>query len=259
MAKEWTDEERMAFGLKMKQARASKLNNQEKKVGEPTKDGVTLTQEQFDALMARLAAVEGSKTESLPGNHSEPQLNHQGRMAGVMQKYAVDARDYDDPRPELMDTQELERFAFKQNYYLMWDVEAIQYENKWGIAYSEPRFVLKLYKRLFEEDGTPTPVTDNAGVAQLDENGKPLHKSYLVQRAYFFEDPAASIIEARALGITVTDANSKAFLQQMRKLRYKTWLLEIFQPKRATNTSRSTKTMMVGSTQVQVESYSEVV
>lgn len=255
MAKVWTEEERKAFGEKMKAARAKNIN----KETTVEKDNVTLTQEQFNALMERLNALESSKTDSLPGNHSTPELNHQGRVAGVMQKYAVDARDYEDPCPDLMNIPELERFAFKQNYFLLWDVEAVQYENRWGVAYSEPRFVLKLMKRLFEEDGSPTPVLDASGSPVLDDKGNPLHKSYLVQRAYFFEDPAASITEARQLGIPVTDANSKDFLETMRKLRYKNWLLEIFQPKRPANQSRRSESMLIGSTQVQVESYSELV
>ena len=261
-----TPEERKAFGEKMRLAREKKAQttppvettSQDTPPTSETSPTVQIPVDTLNKLMERLDRLESHKTESLPGNHT-PEINNMGRAVGVMQKYAVDVRDYDDPRQELYDLPELTRYAFKENYYLMWDVEAVQYENKWGIAYSEPRFVLKLYKRMFEDDGTPTPLMDKVTGKQIvDEQGRPQFRSYLVQRAYFFEDPIASMKEAQEMGIPVTNANSKDFLEKMRKLRYRNWLIEIFQPKRPTVQPRTTETVLVGSTQVQVESYSEL-
>jgi tetrahydromethanopterin S-methyltransferase subunit G len=223
----------------------------------PAENKVELTQDQFQALMERLDKLETNRTETL-ATKNEPQLNQLGRAVGVMQKYSVDPRDYQDPREELMNLPELERFAFKPNYYLGWDVEQTQYETKYGTSFSEPRFEIRLYKRLFEDDGTPTVKTDNEGKPVLDEQGRPQYKSYLVKKGFFFEDPGASVKEAQALGLPINNANSKDFLEQMRKLRYKTWLLEVFNKPKSADTTRKEQ-MTIGSSIVQVESYSEEV
>jgi hypothetical protein len=246
--KNWTDEERKAFAEKMKASRNK----------EETVDKVELTQEQFQALMERLSKLESTSKESTPGRENV-QLNDLGRAVGIMQKYSVDARDYDDPRPLLMDLPELQRFAFKENYFLNWDVEQLMYETKFGTSYSVPKFILKLYKRLYEDDGTPTPDIDRAtGVQRVDDQGKPMFRSYLVQRFTTTTDPNAAVSEARRMGLSIENANTREFLDQMRFLEYKNWLLEVFQPKKP-STARRTENMVVGSTQVQVESYSELV
>lgn len=253
MARKWTEEEKKAFAEKMKAAREAKLKE------DKVEGNVVLTQEQFQELMQRLAKVESTSRESTPGKPQEVQLNDLGRAVGVLQKYSVDARDYDDPRPLLMDLPELQRFAFKENYFLLWDVEQLMYETKFGTSYSVPKFILKLYKRLYEDDGTPTPDIDRAtGQQRLDDQGKPMFRSYLVQRFTTTTDPNAAVSEARRMGISIENANTREFLDQMRFLEYKNWLLEVFQPKKPT-TARRTENMVVGSTQVQVESYSELV
>lgn len=253
MARKWTEEEKKAFAEKMKAAREAKLKE------DKVENKVELTQEQFQELMQRLAKVESTSRESTPGKPQEVQLNDLGRAVGVLQKYSVDARDYDDPRPLLMDLPELQRFAFKENYFLLWDVEQLMYETKFGTSYSVPKFILKLYKRLYEDDGTPTPDIDRAtGQQRLDDQGKPMFRSYLVQRFTTTTDPNAAVSEARRMGISIENANTREFLDQMRFLEYKNWLLEVFQPKKPT-TARRTENMVVGSTQVQVESYSELV
>lgn len=264
--KEWTPEERQAFAEKMKASR-QKNKPADTSVGpspvktateaslEPT---VSLTQDQFQALMERLNKLESSKTETLPTAPNDAvQLNNLGKAVGIMHKYSVNPDDYDDPREKLMSLPALERFAFRTNYFLKWDVEQTIYETKFGTSYAEPRFELRLYKRLFEDDGTPTPDIDKAtGQQKVDEQGRPQYKSYLVTKGFFFEDPAASLKEAVALGIPVTNANSKEFLKQMRELRYQNWLMEVFQKPRTTS-KPSKDSMVIGSSVVTVESYSE--
>lgn len=258
--KEWTPEERQAFADKMKQAREEKTKttpSAEPSNVEPS-DKVELTQEQFQALMERLSKLETSKTETLPTPPNDNvQLSTLGKAIGVMHKYSVNPDDYDDPRDRLMAIPALERFAFRTNYFLKWDVEQTIYETKFGTSYAEPRFELRLYKRLFEDDGTPTPDIDKAtGQQRVDEQGRPQYKSYLVTKGFFFEDPAASLKEAVALGIPVTDANSKEFLKKMRELRYENWLLEVFNKPRTTSKPNK-ESMVIGSSVVTVESYSE--
>lgn len=245
--KNMTPEERKAFGDKMKAAREAKKATAAEKPAT-----VEIGQDQLQALMERLNKLESNKTETSNGS---AQINNLGRAVGVMQKYSVDPADYANPIPELMAVKELERFAFKENYYMTWDVEQTQYETKYGTSFSEPRFQLRLYKRLYDEDGTPMVKVDNTGKPVLDAQGKEQFRAYLVKQAFFFEDPAASMKEALALGIPVTNANSKDFLEKMRKLRYRQWLVEIFNRPKTSSTSRKEQ-MVIGSSIVQVESYS---
>lgn len=262
MAKIWTEEERKAFGEKMKASRAAKTNTPqptEPVEATPSEPTVNLTQDQFQALMERLNKLETSKTETLPtAPNDNVQLNNLGKAVGIMHKYSVNPEDYDDPREKLLSLPALERFAFRTNYFLKWDVEQTIYETKFGTSYAEPRFELRLYKRLFEDDGTPTPDVDKAtGIQRLDEQGRPQFKSYLVTKGFFFEDPAASLKEAVQMGLPINNANSKEFLKQMRELRYQSWLLEVFNKPRTTSKPNK-ESMVIGSSVVTVESYSEV-
>lgn len=260
--KEWTEEERQAFAEKMKASRQKKATPTESPAevaAEATSESpkVELTQEQFQQLMERLSKLESSKTETLEVKNDNVRLDNLGKAIGVMHKYSVNPDDYEDPREKLMNLPQLERFGFRTNYFLKWDVEQTIYETKFGTSYAEPRFELRLYKRLFEDDGTPTPDIDKAtGQQRVDEQGRPQYKSYLVTKGFFFEDPAASLKEAVQMGIPVTNANSKEFLKQMRELRYQNWLMEVFQKPRTTSKPNK-ESMVIGSSVVTVESYSE--
>lgn len=252
--KEWTEEERKAFAEKMKASRQKKATPAEATSESPK---VELTQEQFQQLMERLNKLESNKTETLEVKNDNVRLDNLGKAIGVMHKYSVNPDDYEDPREKLMNLPQLERFGFRTNYFLKWDVEQTIYETKFGTSYAEPRFELRLYKRLFEDDGTPTPDIDKAtGQQRVDEQGRPQFKSYLVTKGFFFEDPAASLKEAAQMGLPVDNANSKEFLKQMREMRYKTWLMEVFQKPRTTSKPNK-ESMVIGSSVVTVESYSE--
>jgi len=260
MKRQWTDEERRAFGVKMKLSRNKKnLNNETENVVEKSPSNVVLTQEQFDALMNRLAAVEKTPTQPVKAQEQVARLDYNNRVVGVVPKYGYDSSLYHSPIDRLMNIKELERFAFRENHFLTWSPVEVEYENKAGINMSEQRFELKLLKRLFEDDGTPTPLLDTDGKQMYDAKDEPLHKSYLVSRLFYFEDPAAARTAARSLGIDVTESNSIEFLEEMRYLFCKDWLMERFQVRRPSSTPRSTSTMLIGSTQVEVESYSEIV
>lgn len=225
-----------------------------------SKDEVVLTNEQFQALMERLNKLENApKVEEYDGNKVPqhlPGVGALGQNVGVIQKFSVDPSDYIDPRNRLSELKELVKFAFTSNYFLTWDVEQLQYDTKYGTTLLEPRFRLRLYKRLFDDDGEPTLLVDKLGNPILDEQGRKQYKSYLVKQAFFFEDPGASLAEAHAMGLPVDKSNSAEFLEEMRYHRYKAWLLGIFYPKKPDN-QRSKEQMVIGSSVVEVESYSE--
>lgn len=200
---------------------------------------VTLTQEQFQALMERLNKVENSATVTeAPQNNG---FDQHGRPVGVIQRYSVDPNNYKDPRDDLAKLPELERVAFSHNYMLEWDIDQLIYDTKYGTSFADPKFTLVLYRKMFNEDGEP--------------NGKRI----LIQTGIFFEDPAASIKEAAALGLPIDNANSREFLEQMRFLRYKAWLLDIFNPKRLTSTKKKVTQMVIDNRVVEVEDYSTII
>lgn len=202
------------------------------------KKDVTLSQEQFDNLMNRLNSLEENKTQTVTQEPTRPPVDQFGKPTGIIQKYSVDPAHYKDPRKALSLLKELERVAFDVNYMLDWEVQQLIYETKFGTSFSEPKFTLVLYRRMFDEDGNPTD------------------KRMLIQRGIFFEDPAASIKEAVDMGLPVDNANSSEFLESMRFERYKRWLLDIFNPKKLGSTKRKVTEQVIGGKVVEVEEYS---
>lgn len=200
---------------------------------------IELTQDQFDTLMNRLNAVESSKTATeKPASTGVDQF---GKPIGILQKFSIDPADYEDPRERLMSLPEFERFAFKQNFVLDWEVDQSLYDTKYGTAVSEPKFVLTLKQKRYDEDGN-------------------VKKGLIIRgRGIFFEDPMASIKEAVALGMAITDQNSPEFLSQMRFLRYKFWISEILNPRRPDSTKPKVHEEVIAGKVYVIEEYQAVI
>lgn len=205
------------------------------------KPGVQLTQEQFDQIMQRLEKAEEQKTQTVTTVAPQSGFDQFGKPSGVIQKYSVDPAHYNDPRTKLAALKELERVAFSHNYMLDWEVEQLIYDTKYGSSFSEPKFTLVLWRKMFDEEGNP--------------NGKRI----LIQNGIFFEDPVAAVKEAGNLGIPLDNSSSSEFLEQMRFLRYKQWLMDIFNPKRPESTKPKRTPQVIGGVVVEVEEYSTVV
>lgn len=235
-----TEEQRKAASDRMKAMHAKK---KEVVSTPPIKEnaGVTLTQEQFDQIMQRLEKAEEHKTQTVTQVAPNSGFDNFGKPVGVIQKYSVDPAHYNDPRTKLADLQELERVAFSHNYMLDWDVEQLIYDTKFGTSFSEPKFTLVLWRKMFDEEGNP--------------NGKRL----LIQNGVFFEDPIAAVKEATRIGIPLDNSTSSEFLEQMRFLRYKQWLMDIFNPKRPESTKARRTPQVIGGVVYEVEDYSVVV
>jgi hypothetical protein len=233
-----SDEQKKAASERMKAMHAAK-KAQKEPVETEQKENVTLTQEQFDALMNRLSTLEESKTkvEATPEQSPTDQF---GKPIGVIQKFSLDPAHYKDPRDKLFSIAELQRFAVKENYMLDWTVDQTIYETKYGTSMSEPKFQLVLYKKTFDDEGLPTD------------------RRIVINRATFFEDPAASIKEATALGIPFVNSNSSEFLEQMRFLRYKAWLMDIFNPPKRNATPSFKRMEVIGGQAYEVEEYQKL-
>jgi hypothetical protein len=194
--KKWTPEERKAFAEKMKAARAKKTPE----IKQSEKEAA-VSNETVEALLKRIEELEkGSFFQRTP------------EAVKAITKFSINQSDYPDPRTRLADEPRLAQHAFKQNFALEWAVGRAQYQ-KDGINYTEPKFEIELWRWL----------TDGA-------TGELTNKKYRIQKAVFFEDPDAAVQCAQDKGLPVDASNEQAFLNEMRYLRIRDWLFEVFWP-----------------------------
>lgn len=146
------------------------------------------------------------------GKPVAPQHNQDGRVVGTFEKYTVDPANYVDPSPRLMKEPRLAPFAFEYNFELHYELHVSQYETKDGTNVKEPRFMMELRRVV------------------LDDNGNRTNGRYIVRKLTFHEDKQAAIQIAREQGIDITEFNEVDFLNEMRYLRVRDWLLDIFYP-----------------------------
>lgn len=155
-----------------------------------------------------------------------------GGVVGIVEKYLVDPANYPDPTERLSQEPRLQPMAFNLNYELDYSVAVSQYENK-GINYKEPKFMIRLNRVVLDDQGNPTP------------------KRYIARQMVFHEDPQAALVIARDNGIEVDQTNEKQFLDEMRYIRVRDWLFDIFWPK-PTQESEKIKEEVIGGRLVQV-------
>lgn len=253
--------QRKAFGEAAKARAAARRNKVDEQANEVDQEvtpsqaqgseaeSVTLTQDQFKALMSRLDKVEGSQTETV--KPSDTGFDQFGKPTGVIQTYSVNPADYADPRDFLYDLPELAQYAMRLNYNLDWLVEQKIFETKYGTSVAHPKFSLILQRKRLE---------NGVEVVKIDPNTKrEFHPRIHVQTGVFFEDPAASVTEALQLGLPIDKANTPQFLEQMRQLRYKTWLLDVFFPQPPTNTADYSTEQVIDGKVYQIENTSVVI
>lgn len=214
--KNMTPEEKKAWAEKMKAAKAAKAA--------PSAEQ-DIAHDDYKDLLKRFEALE-AKLKAEVQTNSQPQVTGRGKLIGTYERYVVDPTYYPDPREELYKEPRLARFAFPINYELEWDVSTVSYESIDGVRTSEPRFQLNLSRIVMDDDGNPT-------------NGR-----YLIRRLTLHEDPDAALAIAREKGIDTDLINQKAFLDDMRLLRMKDWLIDKFYPSRI-NTNKQTRQMVV--------------
>ena len=235
--KEWTPEERKAFGDKMRASREERKQKEyeTKEVGLDEEIHVA-PEPGTDEILRQLKELQESnallKAALLNNQGQTANIGSQGGVIGVVEKYLVDPANYPDPRERLSQEPRLQPMAFNLNYELTYDVAVSQYENK-GINYKEPKFMVDL-KRVV-----------------LDDQGRPSGKTYMAKRMVFHEDPQAALVIARDNGIEVDKSNEKHFLDEMRYLRVRDWLFDIFWAKPA-NMNEKISEEVIGGRLVQV-------
>ena len=147
-------------------------------------------------------------------------------VLGTNDKYTLDPLNYDDPTERLSNETRLQQFAFKLNYELKWNVSSTSYKTLDGINTREPKFNLDLIKVV------------------LDDEGEQTNKRFVVKSLTFHEDPDAAVIIAKENNIPVDESNQVDFLNEMRYLRARDWLIECFYPPKSTKESNKKQTVI---------------
>ena len=257
--KNWTEEERLAFGEKMKAAR-EKTKTLETKTTEPIEVPTPIevppisieappeeSNESTEELKRQIAEMKTNQDLMmmlLKNNQNSPgglSVGHTGKLVGEIEKYTIDSNNYEDPTIRLRKEPRLAPLAFDYNYELDYEMSVRPYETKMGVNQKEPEFLITLNRIVLADDGSQTD------------------KRYIARRMIFHEDPQAAIVIARDNGINIdefndmenTSENQRLFLNEMRYLRVRDWLFGVFWPLAATQ-KKSISEEVIGGSIVQV-------
>lgn len=152
---------------------------------------------------------------AMPNRPHEARIGGGGEVQGVVYKYDVSKDFYPDPTNQLLSESRLARFAMKENFIFRWSVDGVEYKKN-NITYTEPRFTLELFRKIYNDEGDPTG------------------KASLVSRQMLHEDEFTTRIMAMRLGVIdeydKDDEGFRALMSAMRYERFKQWLFSIFTP-----------------------------
>ena len=222
-----TEAEKKAWGAKMKELRDKKKEKQEE-VEE------TISNEDYNSLKRQVEELK--KLIETKEVKEGPQITASG-LIGTLNKFNTDPAYYPDPSERLAKEPRLARFAFGENWELEFSVKTSSYTTLDNRRVAEPQFTVQLIGVVF------------------DDNGEKTDGRYVRRQMIFFEDPDAALSVARENGLKVEDFEEKAFLDEMRYLRVKNWLLEAFYSPVNTNKKQNKKQMVIGN---QVVDYYEI-
>lgn len=233
----WSEEERKAFGQKMKLAREAKetkeIVDEVVRQTEPKPDPIEQIAPDQDVAELKQQIAE---LKAYLFDKDRPQgveVGKSGNLIGEVAKYLIDPENYPDPTIRLAKEPRLKAVNFDFNYELDYEVQASKYENKVGVNMVEPRFYIQLNR------------------VKVDDQGNRTDGRYIAKRMIFHEDPQAAIVIARDNGIELDSSDEQAFLNEMRYLRVRDWLFDIFWPV-PPMTKEGVKEEVIGGTIVQV-------
>ena len=196
----------------MKAARAKKTVFSQPE--QPTKNEDLVQNDDLEILKRRIEEL-----ESRNFFQAAQQAPQQFTARQTITKHSFNPNDYPDPTERLMDEPLLDRFGFKHNYVVKWKVERINYEED-GQKYAAPRFVLELWGKVYDEKSNELKKTPD-GKEQL----------YMVRKMMFFEDHDSFVFIANQYGVDIPEMLTQAFMDEMRFMSARDWLLERFFPK----------------------------
>lgn len=243
--KEKTPAERKAWGEKMKAARKAKKLASTPPVAEPTVEVSPSAPEtiqgesDIDVLKRQVQELKDAlffqQRQQVPPAQQGASVSSRG-ITGTHTKYSTNPKDYPDPRDRLFDEAKLKLKGFNRDWWdLEWIVSRVNYDTKDGIHMAEPKFQIRLI-RIIEDP----------------ETGEPSNKRYTLWKGTFFEDPEAAIQVAAQYGIEVGEEIEKLFLDEMRYLRMRDWLLEAFFPPKPSQSKMNKTETVIGNRLVEV-------
>lgn len=231
--KNWTPEERKAFGENMRAARAKK-QTAETKLKQPEVEETISDNDDLEALKRQVEELKQAiKNQGIPPQTQQPQVTGRG-LIGTFEKYILDPKSYPSPVDRLLGEPRLQRFAMPYNWELNYQVGVSQYQTKDGVNTKEPKFTLELIRIV------PDEIT-----------GEPTNKRFVMKRMVFHEDPEAALAIANEQGLEVKQDNEDWFLNEMRYLRMRDWLVECFYP-RVPDPSKRTKSVVFDNKVVEI-------
>lgn len=173
-------------------------------------------------------------------NFGAARISAQGGVQGIVFKYPVEKGHYKDPTDRLYDDPKLTRHALRENYLFTWDVEGETYEKN-GITYTEPRFIVELYRHIFDDEGEKTKQ-----VAR-------------VARTFLHQDEFVAVKIAAKLGISDMFATKDELLDEVLYNRIRGWLLELFTPVKFQQFKKRAKSMVIEGKVVEVLDTEDVI
>lgn len=206
-----------------------------------------LTAEQKDQMLLQLLSkvtdLENSRTVPMSADKALDQTAQmqgydinvgKNGVQGRVFKYPIEKSFYPDPTERLYDEPLLRRFNLRDNFYFDWEVEGVEYE-KYGVTYAEPRFIVRLFRRMFEDDG----LTPSGQLA-------------LINRQIQHEDEIAARTAAGKLNMTDSFESFQEMMDEMRYYRIRQWLLDLFSPVKVHTHNKQATTMVIDGKVVEV-------
>lgn len=174
---------------------------------------------------------------AMPNRPHEARVGAGGEVQGVVYKYDISKDFYPDPTNKLLDEPRLARFAMRENFIFRWSVDGVEYKKN-NITYTEPRFTLELFRKIYNDEGEPTG------------------KAGLVARQMLHEDDFTTRIMAMNMGVIDqfddSDEGFRALMSAMRYERFKQWLLAIFTPPKIETHRKRPTTQVINGKVVEV-------
>lgn len=225
-------EKQLANDERLRQAAQKRREEKNKEVLEDTPGEQSV--DELKAQVKEMAQMMDLMKAAVLNQNQGVQMSRQGDLIGEFEKYVIDPANYPDPTPRLSAEARLKPLAFDYNYELSYEVGVSSYPTKTGKNIKEPKFMIQLNRIVLDEQGKQTP------------------KRYIARKMIFHEDPDAALVIARENGIDVDRSDERLFLNEMRYLRVRDWLYNIFWPRPIDEDMNPIHDEVIGGTVVQV-------
>jgi hypothetical protein len=180
------------------------------------------------ALLRRIEELEQNRPQLF-----QPAPVNQYRSRNIV-KFSTNAKDYPDPRPRLFEEERLKMKNFTPIWWaLEYKVGKVEYDRD-GDHFVEPRFEIELWHVMENEEGEPS------------------NKRYKVCTGIFFEDPDFFIQVANLKEIDIPEEVQKEFMDEMRYLVIRDWVLECFYPPKPSTKGSNRTEDVIGNRVVEV-------